>query len=326
MDKDKILALLKSKGPLVPNDIKKVLGADTMIVGAVLSDLAGRGFVKISHLKKGGSPFYYLEGQEAQLEKFTEYLNPKDQKTQQLLKEQQILRDHSLELFYRVSIRQIKDFAKSFTMQTTNGDVLFWRYYLLSETDAKNILMAGNKPKEEPKQATAPKPILEVASAPEQSTPQPASQTTAQPTATPKQQSTPQPAEKPAAEQEVQKQKPVNEAQQQLDVKTTIESTPFYEDVLDYFKQSEITVIEEKTVAKNREYEFIIRIPSAVGQMDMFCLARNKKKLNQNDVAPALLKAKQKDMQCFFLTNGEFTKKSKDIIKQEYKGVIVKTF
>ena len=131
MDKDKIVSLLRSKGPLVPNDIKKVLGGDTTILGAILSELANRGIVKISNLKKGSSPFYYLEGQEEQLEKFTEYLNPKDQQTQQLLKEKGILRDHSLELFHRVSIRQIKDFAKSFTMQTHQGEVVFWRYYLV---------------------------------------------------------------------------------------------------------------------------------------------------------------------------------------------------
>ncbi len=320
MDTDKVLSLLRAKGPLVPNDIKKVIGGDTILVGAILSELANRGFVKISNLKKGSSPFYYLEGQEKQLERFTEFLNPKDQKTVHYLKQKKILQDKTLDLFYRVSLRQIKDFAKPFTLQTTQGEQLFWRYYLVSETQAKAILTEANNPKPTEEhslhqKAEKQKPIIKVSQ-------QKFSQTELQQQVNSKQQQT---ISKP-----VQKAKPLAPEekfeQQHIALNKPIEQTPFFETIRNYFKQSDIAVLEEKTITKNREYEFIIQVPTAVGHMEMLCVARNKKKLNQTDVAPALLKAKQKDLLCFFLTNGIFTKKSKELIKREYKGIIIKTF
>ena len=67
-----------------------------------------------------------------------------------------------------------------------------------------------------------------------------------------------------------------------------------------------------------------MRVPSALGTMDMYVRARSKKKLNEGDVAPALLKAKTKDLPCIFLSNGEFTKKSLLLIEKEYKGLLIK--
>jgi hypothetical protein len=329
MDKDKIISLLKSKGPLVPNEIKKVLGGDTMILGAVLSELANRGFVRISYLKKGGSPFYFIPGQESQLERFTEFLNPKDQKTQELLKQEKVVQDHALELFYRVSLRQIKDFAKSFTIQTAQGDVLFWRYYLLSEQEARDFLRQKYAPKQAPQQQSSSSTTDAAQSPVASSTKQSAAPTTktqseaAPQTSTSQQQPT---FEKKSNTTSSKSASTDSSSQQQLSTRPTLASSPFYDAVCDYFAQAEITVLEEKMITKDREYEFLIQVSSAVGRMDMFCLARNKKKLNQNDVAPALLKAKKHELPCFFLTNGAFTKKSKDIIKKEYKGVIIKSF
>ena len=45
---------------MVPNDIKKVLGGDTIILGAMLAELSSRKLVSITHAKRGGSPFYYI--------------------------------------------------------------------------------------------------------------------------------------------------------------------------------------------------------------------------------------------------------------------------
>ena len=55
----------------------------------------------------------------------------------------------------------------------------------------------------------------------------------------------------------------------------------------------------------------------------MLCRCRNKKRLNESDVAPALLRAKSRDQFLLFLTPGEFTKKSKLLMDQEYKGLTI---
>jgi len=343
---EEILKVFKQKGPLVPNDIRKILQGDTMIFGAMLSELASRGFVKISSLKKGSSPFYYLAGQETMLEGLIQFLNPKDQPTVRFLKERKLVRDQGLELFQRVSLRQIKDFAKPLNYQTPQGVLLFWRYYLIPEIEAIRLIDAqfNPKPKEvvqEVVQKVEEKPVEKKA---EESRPvqtakiskpvepiqikkevmsqeQPVEQK-------PIVQEKPKPSvplekKPPQKPQQVNQSEEVN-SQQHLSMNPGLEKTPFYEVVVRYFQESDITIFSEEQLSKDREYEFIIHVPSGIGRLKMLCRARNKKKLNEGDVATALLKSKMKDMSCLFLTNGDFSKKSLAFITKEYKGVIIR--
>lgn len=335
--REEILAVLKAKGPLVPNDLKKVIKGDTMIFGAILSELSSRGMVKISDLKKGSSPFYYLPGQEDKLEQLIEFLNPKDQGTLRFLKEQRVVYDRSLELFQRVSIRKIKDYAKEMTVNTSDGPLLFWRYYLIDENLAMSILRERHNT---PKQTEVPVPI------PEPQTIKEEVKTETELSKEAEIESIVVEPEKRTETQDIKEEKQVDEMshpnirkpkpmsnpvvkeakQQHLSTSQGLERTPFYDSVWDFFKEQSIEVMEESQIAKDREYEFVIEVGSAIGTIKYYCRARNKKKLSEGDVAPALLKSKQKDLQCLFLTNGEFTKKSLELIKKEYSGLIIKTF
>lgn len=354
ISKDEVLSVLKRQGPLVPNDIKRVIKGDTLIFGAILSELSSRGLIRITNVKKGGSPFYYVPGQEKQLEKLVEYLNPKDQKTLRMLKEKKVLQDTTLELFERVSLRQIKDFALPFKLETTKGTLLFWRYYLVSDQEAMAQLN-GNL-----SQQTSPQPTQQAQQQPQATSqqerapqftstqrhvaeeqPQAASQSVSQqhPTPqTPKQHTSPQkeepmqPAQKKMPEEALQNkgkqneknEKTTDDKQQSLAINPALEKTPFYEKVVNYFSDSDISILHEAQLSKDREYDFVVQVPSGIGRIKMLCRARNKKRLNEGDVAPALLKAKTKDLPCLFLTSGDFTKKSKELIAKEYKGVIIK--
>ncbi len=307
--KEEVLSALRAKGPLVPNEIRKLVGStDSMIVGAVLSELTSRGMVKISNLKKGGSPFYYLPGQEAQLEKFIEFLNPKDQKTLRLLKEQKVIHDKSQELFMRVSLRQIKDFAIPFELITQQqGSQIFWRYYLVSEEDAVKMVYKPKKPVTPP--SIPPK---------EESRPIKKEETLSQKAPI-------REVARTSISSDENKSESFKENQKSIPATPRLDKTKFYDEVIVYFKKTNITMISEEQISKDREYDFIIDVPSGVGNLKMFCRARNKKKLTEADVAPALLKAKTKDLPCLFLSNGQFTKKSLALINKEYKGVILKS-
>jgi len=139
--KEKIIELVK-QGPTYPAKIAKAIGGggDTMLIGAILSTLISSGDVKVSTLKIGGSPLYYSPEQESKLEDFISYLNDKDKKTFRLLKEDKILQDSAQDPLIRVSLRAIKDFAKSFEIDFNKQKVLFWRFYSVSKDDA--VLMA----------------------------------------------------------------------------------------------------------------------------------------------------------------------------------------
>jgi len=318
--REQILSILKTKGPLVPNDLKKTIKGDTMIFGAILSELSSRGLVKITNLKKGGSPFYYVPGQEQKLENLIEFLNPKDQQTMHFLKDQKVVLDKSLELFQRVSLRKIKDFSKELKVNTSEGPLLFWRYYLISETEALTFLRnKHNKPEgQKEKKIEQPKSISNEEQKEIKSLKKEAIENNNEVKSPIKQQvqAKPKPVSKPQQITE----------QQQLTTTPGLEKSPFYDSVWKFFSEQKIDVIEESLISKDREYEFVVTVPSAIGTIKYYCRARNKKKLNEGDVAPALLKAKTKDLQCLYLTNGEFTKKALVLIKKEYSGLIIKTF
>jgi len=134
---EKIIEIAR-QGPTFPAKIAKQLGGggDTMLIGAILSTLISSGDLKVSTLKIGGSPLYYVPEQESKLEDFLSYLNDKDKKTFRLLKENQVLQDSTQDPLTRVSLRTIKDFAKSFEIDFNKQKLVFWRFYSLSREDA----------------------------------------------------------------------------------------------------------------------------------------------------------------------------------------------
>ena len=73
--KRKIVSILKFKGPSLPVHIAKQTGQSMLFSSAFLSELVSDKEVKLSHMKVGGSPLYYIPGQEESLEKFSNYLN-----------------------------------------------------------------------------------------------------------------------------------------------------------------------------------------------------------------------------------------------------------
>ena len=66
--RDKIIEIVKEQGPLLPMIIMKGLEIDSTYAGAMLSEMVSSKMLKITNVKRGGSPFYYLEGQEERLE------------------------------------------------------------------------------------------------------------------------------------------------------------------------------------------------------------------------------------------------------------------
>jgi len=136
----KILQLIRYKGPLLPVHIVKEVGWNTILVGAALSDLSNKGQIKMSYAKIGGSPVYYVQGQEQKLQNLYKYLHEKEQKAFDLLKEKKVLRDKELEPVIRVALRNIKDFAKGLEVTTNENKEIFWKWYLLSNQEAEQII------------------------------------------------------------------------------------------------------------------------------------------------------------------------------------------
>lgn len=134
--KSKILSLLKIRGPSLPVHLSKQVQISLIFTGAFLSEMAREKSIKISNMKVGGSPLYYLSGQENMLERFYTYLPDKEKQSFLLLKQNKILKDDEQEPAIRFALRQIKDFALPFS----KDNELFWRFYSVTEQEVREIL------------------------------------------------------------------------------------------------------------------------------------------------------------------------------------------
>src|SRR3989344_1441971 len=152
--RESVLEIVKFKGPLLPVQIAKDIGTNIMFAGALLSELVSNGKIKITNVKMGGSPLYYTDNQIEKLQELTKYLNEKDRQTALLLKEKKVLRDNECNPLQRVSLREIKDFAKPLQAKENEQVELFWKWYLVSDDEAKDLIeevMKEYKPVEEVK-------------------------------------------------------------------------------------------------------------------------------------------------------------------------------
>lgn len=318
IDRNAILQILQTRGPLVPNEIKRALKADPIILGAILSEMKGRGSLALTQVKKGGSAFYYLPGQEERLEPLVEFLNPKDQVTVRRLRDEKVLNEANEELFTRVSFRNIPDFAKPFMIDTPQGQYRCWRYFLVSETEARQLLLP--KKEEAPEQNSAAQneePLMQNVELPVQNEDMLVVREEFSEKSVPeKELKISEKTKVPILEKE--------EVQANLIITPSLEESDFYKKLIQYFSTNEINLHQEEQITKDREYSFVVTTPTAVGPLHMYVRARSKKKLNEGDAAPALLKAKTLDLPCLFLYDGEFTKKALKIMQKEYRGLILK--
>ena len=133
--RNKIIDLLKAKGPCLPIQGSKSLGTNSIMAGAILATLLEQKHLKISNAKIGGSPVYYLEGQENKLGQ-TLYPHMKEvhKKAYDLLKKNIVLEDRALDPVNRVALRELGDFAKKLTIYT--GEI-FWKFHLVDDKDAE---------------------------------------------------------------------------------------------------------------------------------------------------------------------------------------------
>ena len=137
--KDRILTFLLSKGPSIQIKIAKEVGLSGMFTSAILSELLNEKKVKISSLKIGSSPIYYLPGQEHDLENFSDNLYGVEKDTFLKLKKEKILFDEGLDPVTSVSLRSLKDFAISLKW----NDKLIWKYFKLTNEEVSNMLSSG---------------------------------------------------------------------------------------------------------------------------------------------------------------------------------------
>ncbi|MEK6935134.1 MAG: hypothetical protein AABW46_04610 [Nanoarchaeota archaeon] len=134
--KGKIMNIVRIDGPVLPIQVSRRLGKDTIFAGAVLSELVKEKQVFMSSAKVGGSSLYYIKGQENKLDILYNHLPGKEKEAYELLRTKQVLKNTECEPGIRVALRSIRDFAINFEINNES----YWRWHLTPEEEAKNLI------------------------------------------------------------------------------------------------------------------------------------------------------------------------------------------
>lgn len=275
--KERIISLLKKDGPNLPVYMAKEIGFSTLFTSAFLSELFSEKRIKISNMRVGNSPVYFLPGQEPLLEKFSGYLKSKEKEAYLLLKEKQFLKDKEQEPAIRVALREIKDFALAFQ----KGDEIIWRYLTSKESEfhkkeKPEIKIQENKKEKTKIQETQKEGELNIFD---------------------KQKLIKKERKNPAKKAKKSTKKSQNERNK------------FFNKVKEFLNKKQINIIDIEEIGTAK---IIFKVKE---QEEYLIIAYNKKRINEQDIINAYKKSKELGIPYKILNLGETLKKIDNLIQ-----------
>lgn len=294
--KNKILEILKNKGPSLPSTISREIGVSLLFTSALLSEMIKDKSLKCSHLKIGGSPLYYLEGQEQSLDNFVNHLQAKEKEAFLILKEAKVIDEEFLHPAHRVALRSIKDFAVPVKISVEGREKNFWRYHLIGQEEAtKKIGEIFKKLKKERKETRK-----EVKEAKEK--------------------------EKKDEIQKVEKKEEVEIREKEAGgkkprVSKKKDKEDFYARIYEHLQEQGVEIQQE---IKEGAVVCIALANFSFGKAKLLVVANNKKKISEADLSLAYQQGLVRKMPVLFLTQGELTKKASSYIEMLGNYIFVK--
>lgn len=324
--KTKIMSFLRFRGPSLPVHVAKEANLSLLFASAFLSELLSEKEIKISNMRIGGSPLYFVPGQEHMLERFSNSINGKEKEALLLLKEKGILREEELDPAIRVAVKSLRDFAFPLTVNLPNKQVTFWRYISFAEEEAKKRIeevFEREKSKEQKKiEAEIKKEIAQEETKKQEEIKKEMSLI--------KEEITRQEPEKKEKkhkdiEEKIEKKKEELKKLEEIKIeneKPLLELKPekkipdseFILKIREYLSGSDMKILEE-IEKKKKDFVARVKINSDLGEIEFLCIAKDKKNINDSDLTLALEKARGLKKPAFFITNGELNKKGKEYLE-----------
>ena len=317
---DRIIQLIKLKGPVIPAQIAKDIDQDLILTSAYLSELVSKKKLKISALKfGGGSPLYFIPTQEHRLQDFSNNLNEKNKRTFEFLKENKVLRDSELSPLMRVSIREIKDFAKPLEVTFNDNKEIFWKWYTLDNKEAEQEIKQKLSIPLSTTETMEQKEVTKEREAEKTETKEKKETKTKDIPATERQEKL------PVKEEAVVKEEAAPVAQQDESNLTRWQNkdSKFIRKLKNYFILKKIELIGANINRKDSDLEFTIIIDSSIGKITYFCRAKSKKKINEGDLSSVFMQGQMKKLPVLMLITGDMTKKANEMLATELKGLSV---
>ncbi len=293
--KERILNFIKQNGPNLPVKVAAVVGMSNLFTSAFMSELISEQKLKISNMRVGSSPLYYLEGQEEQLQKYSEYLNHKEKEAFRNLKETKILQDDELEPAIRIALRSIKDFAVQLQIMHNGEQKIFWKIHTLTNNEAKELIERKINPLPLTKEIKEEKVVEKEES----------SKNTIKP-------------------EEIEDKKiNIFDSNEKKRLQKSIQkeiNSPFINNIREIISAKNLEILSENLI-KKKEYSAKIRADTHLGKQEFYLIAKDKKKINTEDLVFLLQKSQAEKMPGIILSNGEIDKKAMDYYK-EWRNLI----
>lgn len=304
--KEKIISTLRNRGPSLPVHISDAINSSMLFSSAFLSELVAEKKIKMSHMRVGSSPIYYLEEQENKIENFSNYLKSKEKDAFQKIKEEKFLIDDEQEPAIRVALREIKDFAKPFK----NQERIIWRYFTESENNLeqkeefpkKELQKEGEMVPEEKGGITVQKQEEQIKKPEEEIISQEKTLDIFE-----------KAEEEPKKEQVETKEKKKIPSKKPAKKKTSQKKNEkFFNKVKEFLSEKEIEILDIIGFDKS---ELVLKIKEPESYEEKLLIAFNKKKISEADILKSYKKSQEHELKYVLLAHSEPTKKTTNIIE-----------
>ncbi|MEK6947884.1 MAG: hypothetical protein AABX19_01435 [Nanoarchaeota archaeon] len=330
--REAVLNFVRSTGPVLPVQLSKFLNTNILFASAMLSELVANKKLKITFASIGGSPLYYIEGQEPLMDtRLATSLSGREKQAYELIKEHKVMREIDLEPWQRVAIKSLKDFVRPINVLVQNNNETFWKHHLVNDEEAKNKIteimnnvyveptqeLTNNASTliqenivEENKTLEEPKIIHETNNHQEHLIKEAVKNLREELLKE----------IKPEIKTQIIEDKPIKVKEE---IKTEVVKKPegkFYEQILELLNTNNAEIIKEELVKKEKEIDFIINLNTNFGKLKYYVKAKNKASINDSDISLAYSDGQLKKLPTILIVNGKVNKKALELVNTKYNG------
>lgn len=96
---------------------------------------------------------------------------------------------------------------------------------------------------------------------------------------------------------------------------------PFFKHLERFLTKKNITVCETQIKRKNNEVDCVVNVPTSLGNVQFYGKARNKKKIDENDLHSVYAQGQLRKLPILLFSPGPPTKKAQALLEKEFCGI-----
>lgn len=338
---EKIINYIENNGPSTPIEISSSVGANSIIVTAVMIDACSNQRLKKSKRRIGSTRLYYLPGQEDKLrKKISSNLKREDQKLLDELSDEKVVGEFEVESGEKSMYSNLEDLVKSVMINYDDKSLKCWASPEIDEEEAKNIakekfenyISSSEKASEdvEKEEKKAKKELEEEKKKEKKSTKEEKESPKKEKSEEEKEEGEEETEKEEKEEKKDKEEKKKKKKKESKEEKETKQETlgelkdEFREKVLRWFEKQEITVESEETVKEGKEYELEAKVPTPLGRQTYLVKVMDvgKRTLGKSVLEPIAMDAIAKRIPVIVISKSGFAKNAKKYRRKRVENFV----